>query len=181
MSKHVTEKTRPDLGWNRTPRGIYLPFEVIRSDAFRALSKIETDLLLFIYTRRKYPSRQKGKKRRSMDKIDWWNPINGHEITVPYIAIKEFFDQPEIMKTPAPTESTITRSIRKLMHVGFISLEHLGGGGKGDCSVYRIAHNWRVWRQGDGPCFTKAGMSREKGFCMPGSQVFNPSKNAKRN
>ena len=77
--------------------------------------------------------------------------------------------------------ATITRAINKLMHVGFISLEHLGGNGKGDASVYRIAHNWRVWTKGDAACFTKAGMSREKGFCKPGSGVFNTVKHAIKN
>ena len=175
--KFVTEQTRPDLDWRPKPRAIYLPIELIQSDAFRELTKVETGVLLFIYTRRNFPSRQRKAKKKNYDKIDQWNPLNGQELRVPHVAIIEFFNKPGMMRKSAPTTSTITRAISKLMHVGFISLEHMGGHGKGDSSVYRITHNWRVWRVGDEACFTKAGMTREKGFCKPNSGVFNPSKN----
>lgn len=177
--EYVTEQTRPDLDWKPKPRAIYLPVELIKSDAFRELTKVETDLLLFIYTRRIFPSRQGKAKKKNYDQIDQWNPLNGREMRVPHVAITEFFNKPGIMRRPPPTSSTITRAIGKLMHVGFISLERMGGHGKGDSSVYRITHNWRVWRAGDKACFTRAGMSREKGFCKPNSGVFNPSKHSR--
>ena len=177
--KYVTEQTRPDLSWNPKPRGIYLPVELIQSDAFRELTKTEAEILLFIYTRRIFPRRTRKPKKKSYDKINQWHPLNGHELIVPHAAIMEFFNKPGVMRRGSPNQSTITRAIEKLMHVGFISMEHLGGGGKGDFSVYRIAHNWRVWRTGDEACFTKAGMSRVRGFCKSNSGVFNPTKNRK--
>ena len=177
--KHVTEQTRPDLNWHKKPRGIYLPVELLGSDAFRSLTKTETDVLLFIYTKRIYPRQRRKAKKKVYDQIDQWNPLNGHDLRVPHIAIKKFFDRPGVMRKTAPNQSTITRAIEKLMHVGFISMEHLGGGGKGDFSVYRIAHNWRVWRAGDEACFTKGGMTRARGFCKSNSGVFNPTKNRK--
>lgn len=174
MDAHVTKRSRPDLDWREKPQGIYLAFELFQSDAFRSLSKLETDLLLFIYTRRLYPM-SKGKKKGLA--VDYWNPSNGYQMTIPFCAIKSFFHKPNSMKKSAPVDSTITRAIRKLMHVGFLSVVEMGGNGKGDMTVYRLENNWRIWRDGDGECFTKQGMSREKGFCSPGSGVFCPAKN----
>jgi hypothetical protein len=178
MSEHVTKRTRSDLDWREKPRGFYVALELIQSDAFRSLSKLESDLLLFIYTRRKYPMGRNKKKGMS---VDYWSPSNGFEMTVPYVAIMEFFHKPNRMKKSAPVDSTITRAIRKFMHVGFLSIVEIGGNGKGNVSVYRLEHNWRIWREGDSPCFDKKGMSRTKGFCAPGSGVFCPSRNAVKN
>ena len=149
--------------------------ELLQSDAWRSLTKTESDLLLFIYSRRQYPSRKR-KMKKSAGQMDYWSPLNGHDITVPYIAIKDFFENPEQMNMKAPTDSTVTRAIRKLMHVGFLSLEKLGGSGKGDLSQYQLTYNWRTWRTGDPPCFEKSGKAR-KGFCIPGSNTFCPAKN----
>ncbi len=143
--EHITKRSRPDLDWKETPRGFYIARELLMSDAYRALSKLETDLLLFIYSRREYPSKRARKKKGVV--MDYWNPLNGYGLTVPMIAVKDFFDKPGRMKTPAPAESTMTRSIKKLMHVGFISLVELGGSGMGHMSKYRLEHNWRVWKK----------------------------------
>lgn len=178
MGAHVMPTTNSELEWWRRPKGFYLIDELIQSDAFRSLSKIETDLLLFIYSRRKYPS-SKRKMSKKLGKIDYWKPLNGNNMTIPYVAIRGFFDRPNGMNRKAPTDSTITRAINKLMCVGFISPVEIGGHGQGNMSVYRIAHNWRVWRDGDGPCFEKAGLSRVKGFCNPGSGVFNGKREIK--
>ena len=175
-ASHVTKRTRPDLDWREKPRGMYLVRELLQSDAFRSLSKQETDLLLFIYSRRDYRSASKGKKRSPG--MDYWSPQNGYGLTIPYVAIRDFFNKPNHMKKCAPVESTVTRAIKSLMQVGFLSLVELGGNGKGNMSIYRLEHNWRVWKKGDEPCFLKQGLSREKGFCKPGSSVFCPSKNA---
>ncbi len=178
-SAHVTKRTRPDLDWGKTPRGMYVARELLPSDAFRALSKQETDLLLYIYSRRKYPPKQK-RKNKGVD-MDYWSPLNGYDLTVPMVAIKEFFDKPGRMKGTTPSESTITRSIKKLMHVGFLSIVELGGSGKGHMTRYRLEHNCTVWKKGDPACFKKQGLSRKKGFCQPGSGVFNPARNAVKN
>jgi hypothetical protein len=114
--------------------------------------------------------------KKEVGKMNYWEPLNGHDVTIPYVAIKEFFDKPKHMTLKAPTESTITRAIKKLLNVGFLSAEQIGGNGKGDMSRYRLAYNWRTWKTGDPPCFEKAGMSRVKGFCQPGSGVFCPTK-----
>lgn len=178
MGEHVTKRTRPDLDWKETPRGMYFALELFQSDAFRALSKLETDLLLFIYSRRSYTTKNNKKRRVS---IDYWSPNNGYDLTVPFLAIQDFFNAPGRMKTKAPSDSTITRAIKKLMYVGFISIVELGGNGKGHMTRYRLEHNWRVWRKGDKACFKKEGLSRKKGFCQPGSGVFYPARNSVKN
>lgn len=177
---HVTKRTRPDLDWRESPKAMYLPFELLQSDAYRSLSKQETDILLFIYTRRKYPTKSYQKKK-SRKRMDYWSPFNGHDMTVPMVAVREFFHKPGRMKTVCPSESTFSRAISKLMKVGFISIVELGGSGKGHMTRYRLEHNWRIWEKGEKPCFIKQGLSRSKGFCQPGSQVFCPSGNAVKN
>ena len=153
MDEHVTKRTHPELDWYERPRGFYVVRELIQSDAFRALSKFETDFLLFIMTKRLYPSKKKNHKKSG--KMDYWSPLNGHEMTIPLPAINDFFSKSG-MGRKVPSGSTITRSFKKLMHVGFVSLIKMGGNGKGDMSTYRLEHNWRLWREGDGPCFVKS-------------------------
>ena len=178
MGEHVTKRTHPELDWYERPRGFYVVGELVQTDAFRSLSKFETDLLLFIMTRRVYPSNRRNSQKKG--KMDYWSPLNGYEITIPLPAVNEFFSK-NGMKRKRPSGSTITRALTSLMFVGFISLVKMGGSGKGDMSVYRLEHNWRVWREGDGPCFVKGGMSRAKGFCVPGSRTFCPVKNRAKN
>jgi len=178
MGNHVTKRTHPELDWYERPRGFYVVRELVQSDAFRTLSKFETDLLLFIMTRRAYPSKKKKIQKR--EKMDYWNPLNGYEITIPLLAINDFFSK-NGMKKKMPSGSTVTRAFKKLMHVGFVSLVRMGGGGQGNMSTYRLEHNWRVWCEGDGACFVKGGMSRAKGFCVPGSTTFCPVKNGAKN
>lgn len=174
LENHVTHRSHPELDWSKKPQAIYVAVEVVKSDAFRSLSKIESEILLFIYSKRRYPSFGKTKKKR--EEVDYWKPANEADIKIPYKAVIDFLSKGSVAP---PVESTITRAIRKLMKVGFISLTYLGGNGKGDLSKYRIAHNWRLWKKGDPPCFEKAGMERGKGFCLPGSGEFYPDRKKK--
>jgi len=90
-------------------------------------------------------------------------------MTVPYVAVEQFFSK---MNIPAPVGSTITRTINSLMRVGFLKPLKIGGAGKGDLSKYELTHDWRIWRKGDPPVYSKAGLSNVKGFCFPGSGEF---------
>ena len=166
----VTKRTRPDLDWSLRIKGFWVYDELLQSDAYRALSKTESDLLLFILTLRKYPKRKKGTL------IDFWSPLNGHDMKIPQVAIMEFFSK---MVEAPPVPSTITRAIKNLMHRGFLEPLTIGGRGKGDMSIYRLTHEWRVWKKGDLNVYTKAGMSNAKGFCIPGSGAFCPARNSK--
>jgi len=168
----VTKRTRPDLDWTGREKGFWVFDELLQSDAFRTLTKTESDILLFILSRRKYPSR-----RAKKTPIDFWSPLNGHDTKIPHIAVTEFFSR---MKEPPPVSSTITRAINSLMRRGFLEPVTLGGRGKGSMSVYRLTHEWRVWRKGDPPAYTKAGMSNAKGFCIPGSGAFCPARKSEK-
>lgn len=165
---HVTPKTRPDLKWKKSPKGFYVADELIRSDAFRSLTKIETDIFLFSLTERRYPSFRKNKKS---GRRDYWNPLNGREFKLSYKAIERHFSNRGF---PVPSISTITRAFRKFMAVGFLSLPQSGSGGagRGDLNIYRLEHNWRLWKKGDAACFKIDGMAIGKGFCQPGSGKF---------
>lgn len=170
VEKHrVNKKTRPDLDWNENPRVFWIVQELVQSDAFRSLSKIETDIILWIFSRRQYPY---GKEKKRTPR-DYWNPLNRHDMKIPYVAVLDFFSGKGM---PPPNPSSIARAINSLMHRGFLEPLIIGGRGKGDMSVYRLAHEWRVWREGDPPVYTKAGMSNAKGFCVPGSGIFCPVK-----
>ncbi|MBU0909856.1 MAG: helix-turn-helix domain-containing protein [Proteobacteria bacterium] len=170
QTQRVTKRTHINLGWQPKPKVFWLVPELINSDAYRELSKFESDLLLFVMTLREYPSNKKLKKGKGLSR-DYWNPLNGHEITIPMVAVADFFNRKDMRRT-APNSSTITRAMNKLMQVGFLSCVHVGGSGKGDMSKYRLENNWRIWKKGDPPCFSKAGLSRVKGFCVPGSGKF---------
>lgn len=162
VNKHVTERSRPDLKWERRPKGFWVVDELLRSDAFRSLTKMETDIFLFAMTERKYPS-QKNKKSA---KLNYWNPLNGRRFKLSYKSIQKFFSHKGYSPPSVPT---IGRAFKKFMDVGLLALIEAGGNGPGRMNVYRIAHNWRTWKRGDAPCFVVDGMSRDRGFCHPGS------------
>jgi|GEM_PF-6537623 len=169
VKDRVNKKTRPDLDWRESPRVFWIVPELIQSDAFRSLSKIESDFILWILSRRQYPY---GKQKKRTPR-DYWNPLNGNDMKIPYVAVLDFFKGKGV---PPPNESTITRAINRLMHRGFLEPLIIGGRGKGDMSVYRLAHDWRTWRKGDPPAYVKDGMSNAKGFCIPGSGIFYPDR-----
>lgn len=174
IKERVDHKTNQKLDWGNNPRGTWLTYEMVHSDAFRSLTKIESDIWIFIQLRKQYPSNKKKKR-------NYWAPINRDKLYVPIVAISDFFDgSTRGMKINPPSMDSIRKSFLKFMTVGFLSLKHQGGSGKGDMNIYQLENHWRLWKKGDPPCFTKAGMSREKGFCVPDSGVFNNRPRQKR-
>ena len=169
--QRVSKRTRPDLPWTGKEKGFWVFAELIQSDAFRSLTKTQSDILLFVLSRRKFP------KSSKKNPINGWEPLNANSMTIPHAAIVDFFSKGN---EPPPVGSTITRTIETLMTRGFLEPVSIGGNGKGDMTHYRLAHDWRAWRKGDGPVYNKAGMSRVKGFCVPGAGTFCPAKNQKR-
>ncbi len=158
MTEHVTPKNNPELKWDKSPPRFAVTPELLRSPAYRALTKLQSDIWLFALTERRFPGR-KGKNRRQ---IDYWHPINNREFILSYKSIKKFFNHSGLKP---PSEPTITSAINKFLEVGFLSIVHMGGNGLGDCSIYRLEHNWRKWKQGGPPCFVKSGLAR-RGFCL---------------
>ena len=162
----VSERTRPDLDWRPLPQGMWIPVELLQSDAFRDLSPAAQQICLFVFSRRQYAKRKKIPTNN-------WEPANRDNLKLPHKAIEEFFSKGTV---PPPVGSTVTRSIKELMAKGFLDVVRLGGNGPGDQTTYRLTYDWRVWRKGDNPVYTTAGMSRAKGFCHPGAGTFCPAK-----
>ncbi|BDD88462.1 hypothetical protein [Desulfofustis limnaeus] len=149
--------------------GTWLTKELLHSDAFRSLSSAHKDIWLFILTLRKY-----GKDTRG--RYDYTRVQNKNSLKVPTIAIQDFFNGPAWkMSMPSHNADTIRRAFKKFMAVGFLSIVHQGGNGPGDQSIYQLEDSWKRWKVGDPACFTKKGMTREKGFCQPKSGVFYTS------
>lgn len=165
--QRVSSRTHPELGWTGREKGTYIVDELIQSDAFRTLTGTEKEICLFVFTRRKYLKHTKKTPRNT------WEPQNANNMTLPHVAIIDFFSKGN---EPPPVGSTITRAINTLMARGFLEALSVGGNGKGNMTVYRLAHDWRVWHKGDPPVYTKAGMSRVKGFCVPGAEAFCPAR-----
>ena len=163
VNERITPQNKPHLCWTDWPKGTWIICELIHSDAFRSLTKAETDILLFLKMRRQYPKKNKS----------YWNPSNRDNLKCPGIAIEEFFNgEVKGMISKSFTPETIRRAFKKFMRVGFLSIKKYGGNGPGDQHVYQLENNWRLWKKGDPPCYTKEGMSRAKGFCVPGSGRF---------
>ena len=167
MSKR--ESLNQSLDWKPRPKAFFVADELIRSDAWRCLSAAQKDIWLFIMTCRRYPRKNR----------DYWNPTNKDDLKAPVIAVQDFFNgEARGMACNSPNPDTIRKAFQKFMEVGLLSLVHQGGGGKGDQNIYKLEHAWRTWRKGDPPCFSKAGMSRAKGFCVPESgEFYAPDKN----
>lgn len=161
MAGHITPKSAPNLKWDKSPQRFAVTHELLRSSAYRSLSKLQSDIWLFALTERRYPGR-KGKKRRE---IDYWHPLNNREFKLSHKSIQRFFSNSGIKP---PSQQTITAAITKFMEVGLLSIVKMGGRGPGIMTVYRLEHNWRTWKQGDPPCFVKGGLS-SNGFCNPKS------------
>ena len=178
MGSRVTQKSHPHWDWKKTPKGTYIISELIQSDAYRELSKTQSDIWLFLLTGRSYPRRKKGQE------FNHWNPNNRDHMKCPYVKINDFFDGTvRGMAGKSPSNETIRKAFIKFMHVGFLSVKKAGGNGPGDQNIYQLENNWRLWKKGDPPCFEKAGLSRERGFCKPGSGTFygkNRAQNQKR-
>ena len=62
---HVTEKTYPDLKWVASPPGFSIPHEMYQSDAFTVLTKAEILVLMWVLSRREYPSKRELKKGKA--------------------------------------------------------------------------------------------------------------------
>jgi hypothetical protein len=169
--QRISKRTHPHLGWSGREKGTYIVQELIQSDAFRTLSGTEKDILFFVLQRRHY------KKHTVKNPRNTWEPTNGNSMKIPHVAIVDFFSGGN---EPPPAASTIAKAIKALMTRGFLEPVSIGGNGKGDMTVYRLAHDWRVWRKGDPPVYTKAGMARAKGFCIPGAKVFCPVQKTKK-
>jgi hypothetical protein len=119
----------------------YLTYQLFVSDAFRYLKPAAKDILLLLYFEIKISS---GKSRSKK-----YTPIviNRHEIKLPYADIKEG-SKVKPIRPDGYSDKTIWTSFNQLLAHGFIKVIKIGGGHKGEVSVYEIKEDWREWKPG---------------------------------
>lgn len=157
----AAENSPSHIEWARNPDYTMVAIELLQSDAFKVLTRLEVAILLFILQKRRYPSRRERQRRNSKIKFDYWRPINAERITVTLNEMDEFYGEDKMV-----SRSTLQRASKKLMKVGFLDVVEMGGNGQGDAHIFRLTNEWRMWRIEDKPCFNAAGLSRERGFAV---------------
>ena len=108
-----------------TGKGMFIPRRMHRSPAYRKLTKTSIFILMeFLYRRKVAKTGRKG----------------GYEITNNGELIFTYAEAEKKFKIP---RSTFCRSISQLVELGFIDINHPGGGMMKDCSKYGISDRWR--------------------------------------
>ena len=108
-----------------TGKGMFIPRRMHRSPAYRKLTSTSIFILMEFMSRRKVAKTgQKG----------------GYEITNNGELIFTYAEAEKKFKIP---RSTFCRSISQLVELGFIDINHPGGGMMKDCSKYGISDRWR--------------------------------------
>ena len=105
---------------------IYIERELLRSDAFKALSKSSTNILLLFYMRRKMS------KLNRKNRTEWIIENNG-QIVFTYLEAENL----------GYTRATFLRSIDQLIELGFISVARTGAGVARSATLYSIDERWK--------------------------------------
>jgi len=106
-------------------RDVYLPWELFASDAFKTLSAKAIQVLLKFLQKRTWSDVGKGKQRRRV--------FNNSGLVFTYAEANEM----------RISTSQFHDIITKLVEVGFIDIEHQGGGLARDCSRYTFSDRWK--------------------------------------
>jgi len=120
------------MGNNYIPeRPIYFTAKLLKSVAYSKLSAIEIRVLNEFYMKRKVKKMRNNGGRE----IRYIISNNGQII----------FTCGWAKKNMDISKASFTRSIKKLILVGFIDLTYAGGGLQGDCNQYAISDRWKVF------------------------------------
>lgn len=109
---------------SKLKRNILLSWEIYYSEAFQALSATEIRVFLRFLQKRS------------------WVKTRGRKKNVVFDNTGLVFTYSEAMELGVK-RSTFHKSIKKLVHVGFIDVEHQGGWVGRDYSRYSISERWR--------------------------------------
>ena len=104
---------------------IYFPRKVKDSKAYWALTGLASQYLS------EFLGRRQMKYVRAENK---WVQRNNGEIVFPYAEAK---------KRHGVTPARHLRALKKLHEVGFIDINHFGGGMDGDCTTFYISNRWK--------------------------------------
>ena len=131
---HVMEKNTPKKKRFKLKRDIYLSWEILDSSAFKKLSAKGIQVLLRFLQKRTWEGiKVKQKKERI---------FNNKGLSFTYAEAKEL----------GIGTSKFHVILKKLVEVGFIDIEHQGGGLARDYSRYAFSERWRDY---DTPNFKK--------------------------
>lgn len=108
-------------------RNIYLDWEVLTSDAFKRLSAKGIQALLRFLQKRTWAAIKVKRKKKPV--------YNNKGLSFTYAEAQEL----------GISTSQFHVIIKKLVEVGFIDIEHQGGGLARDYSRYAISERWRVY------------------------------------
>jgi hypothetical protein len=140
---------RPPNALNKKKRvgkgkGTFIERDLFESDAFWALTGAAPQMLIFLLGEREF--------RKTSNKVNQKKCVNADNLTLSYIELKEL----------RVTQPRATRGFDELLAKGFITIEHAGGGCKGDQSVYALSNQWMFWKKGT--VFSKRPDVVKRGF-----------------
>jgi hypothetical protein len=110
----------------RLKRDIYVPWELLESPAFWKLSGTAVRVLLRFMQKRIWAERKRRRKGRRPDFVNGGIAFTYTEATAFGISESNFLDV-----------------VKKLVRLGFVDVEHQGGGLQRDYSRYAISERWR--------------------------------------
>ncbi len=111
----------------------YLTYQLFISDSFRALKPSARDILILVFFEIDIkPLKKKARK---------YTPVitNRNNIKLPYA---------DITKSLGYHHKTVWEAFKDFFAKGFLEVVTHGGGGKGDCNIYKISEQWRTWKYG---------------------------------
>lgn len=116
-------------------RGIYFEERVYKTKAFLSLKRSSIVVLIAVLDARQLESKKdhKGGGKKTKRKA-----INTG-IRLPYRKLEKEFKL---------TQQTISKAIDELLEKGFIQIEHQGGRGEHDMSIYSFVENYIFWEPG---------------------------------
>lgn len=116
-------------------KGVFLEAELMRSDAFRSLSRWAMQTYLHFLTKRVMAT-HKAKQGRNQQRVI----VNNGEITFSYSEAEKI----------GIGRREFRNSIDELIDRGFLDITHQGAGGRAkDFTLYHLADRWRKWGQPD--------------------------------
>lgn len=138
-------------------RNVYLPWELLDSDAFKKLSAKGIQVLLRFYQKRTWADTKVNGKKKKV--------YNNNGLSFTYAEAEEL----------GIGTSQYLEILKRLIELGFIDMEHQGGGLARDYSRYALSERWRNYGT---PDFKKVVKKR---VLQPGLDVRSRQKKAAEN
>ena len=112
---------------SKKPKGVYIEPDLIDSMAYMGLNGTAAKVLIW-FLRRRQVSKVGRKGKES------WTVTNNGKIVFSYA---------EAEKKYGLTRARFSRALNQLIELGFVDIDHHGGGMMGDCTLYALGKRWR--------------------------------------